>query len=194
MPAATRARRTGLRHVFEPQGQDQQGKEPLRVVPAACVVLRHQGAQELRGDDAAIQEARRVQVVPQERAQGAAEPVIQRNAEAHLGTMQQFRRQPVAQRVDQDVLAPAVDDLPVVRNGGGQFRQFVIQQRTAHFQRRRHGHAVHLHQHVAGQIRRRLEVHHLRQRVLRRSGGISCAPKAASAGSIQSGRSRRERM
>ena len=120
-----------------------------------------------------------VSVIPEKLAQGAAEPIGQRHAEAHLRAVEKRRRQTVAHRIEQNPLALAAGDLPGVRDGGGQFGQLVIEQRAAHFERIRHRHAVHLDQHVAGQVGGGFEVHHLGETCRRRRAGCNwggCAP------------------
>ena len=42
-----------------------------------------------------------------------------------------------------------------------EFRQFVIEHRTADFERVRHRHPVHFHQHVSRKLGRRFEIRHL---------------------------------
>ncbi len=165
------------------------------IVAASPIVLFEQMPHKFGRDHLAIEERAAGQVIPHKAAQRAAEPAPQRHAETSLGLAQQFGRQPMAHGANEDVFDPAILELPGVRNTRRQLRQFVIQHWAAHFQRVRHRHAIHFHQHVSGQLGDGLEIQRLRERISARRAAAQCAilrlRNAPSAGGIHSGVSKR---
>ena len=97
------------------------------MVAAAAVVFAHNRLQAGGDDDAAVQELAREEMVPQQFAQGAAEPVSKGNSESHLVAVEQLRGQPVTQRLQENQLAAPVLCFPGIGNFSGNLRQYVIQ-------------------------------------------------------------------
>jgi hypothetical protein len=73
--------------------------------------------------------------------------------------------QAIAESFAEDELARVAGELPAMWNARGQFGEFMIEQRTAYFERVRHGHAVDLHQHVAGELGGGFEIESLREEI-----------------------------
>src|SRR5215471_21123537 len=104
------------------------------VIATAGIVLREKFAQKVGGDDAPIEKRGRGEVVPQQFAQLAAERLARRDAEAPLIAIQEWGRQAVANRVEEDLLSGGSHYFPRMRDGGGEFGELVIEQRAAHFE------------------------------------------------------------
>src|SRR6266478_9712900 len=124
-----------LLRVPEPQLQHQQFPELVIIVAAAAVMFRQEILDKLRRDDAAIEKCRAGEMVPQETTQRTTEPYFQRHSESALGLIQQFGWQAVAQRPDEDILAPPIFHFPGMGNLRSQLGQFVIEHWAAHLQR-----------------------------------------------------------
>ena len=78
------------------------------MVPAFLIVLVDQLANAFRFEQAAGQARRVEQRFAQQGPQFAAEPIVQRYAEAHLGPRLDRRRQQILKGLDQNPLAAAV--------------------------------------------------------------------------------------
>src|SRR5882724_10805130 len=107
-------------------------------IPAAAGVLLQQTPDERGRDDAEAQKRGIGEVIPEKGPQRRPEPRSQRDSESHLLTTLDGQRQPIAKRTLQDVLAAALANLPVVRNGGGQFSELVVEQGRSCLERMRH--------------------------------------------------------
>src|SRR2546430_8747289 len=77
-----------LLQILKPQLEYQQRPQPVAVIAPPAVMLVEELPHELRRHNTARQKSRTGQMIPQQLAQGAAEPVGQRHTESHLAASQ----------------------------------------------------------------------------------------------------------
>ena len=85
-----------------------------------------------------------------------AQPVVDRNAKAHLRPLEDRLGEQPRQGPLEDVLLDPAPHFQIEWDRGREFHEQVIQERRAGLQGVRHAGDVHLHQEVIGQIQRRV--------------------------------------
>ena len=95
-------------------------------------------------------------------AQRAAQPGINRHAESHFGTFDQFSGNVTIKHLTKDPLTLSPPDFILARQTPGEFQcLMVIQEGRADFKAVAHAGAVHFIQNIAGEISDQVEEHHL---------------------------------
>ncbi len=139
-------------HPFQPEFQEYQGPQAVGVVELSRFVLLDQLAQSIDLKPGVAAGRGGEERVAGERPQGAAKPVVQRYAKAHLRTLPDGPRQQLAKSGPEQSLAPPAAEFQLHRQGSRELDQVMIEQRLPAFQPVGHRRNIDLGHQVAGEI------------------------------------------
>ena len=135
-----------------PEFEDEEGPDAMAVVPDFGFVFGDEAADFGGVEIAAVESAVVQQEVVDHVAEFVAEPVIEGDAETHLGAVLNLRGEELGEGFDQDFLADVAGEFPVDRHTGGEFYDVMIEEGVSAFEAVGHAGDIDFGEDIAGEV------------------------------------------